>query len=99
MVCLNGIVPDIRGVFFDNKAAPRESVTSKNVEVYKRENELAIVVAMLGHASTATDFTNPADLKIAQEVFKAKPRIVSICSIRVILLYSGLVEFNTLYLL
>jgi hypothetical protein len=101
-VCLNGNIPGVQGIVFDNRAAPRTSITAKDTALFEKENGIAIIIATaaLDHEPTVSDFPDAIDLEIAKEVYVAKPRIASICSIRVLLIVaSGKVKFNTMYML
>lgn len=99
-VCLDGVVAGVTGVAFGNKDAERICVTvgHRDVEMYNRENLIAIRLAALGHAPTVEDFPDADELAIAQRVHLAIPQFVPNSTIRITLnLADGRVKFNTSY--
>ncbi|MDR2782223.1 MAG: hypothetical protein LBB21_07305 [Holosporaceae bacterium] len=102
-VCLNGVVPGVIGVVFDNKDAERLCVEigHRDVAMYNKENFIALKLANLrrihpDYDPRADDFHE--DLDVAQRVFLAQPRIVSNSTIRLTLeIDAGTVKFNTSY--
>ena len=99
-VCLDGVIDGVAGVTFRNKNAERICVTvdHADVDMYNRENLIAIRLAALEHAPTAVDFPDAAELAIAQRVHLAIPQFVHNSTIRITLnLADGSVKFNTSY--